>query len=198
MKQLSLRFAAVLALLVCASRLSADPIIFELDGGELLGTIDHATPANATNAAAQVNYLVSYYNVPTPNNTVLPDNDYTLFRPAGAPAMLASVTLATTFAGPNVGGVNPASINLGGFKYDYALFFQASDAWVYYIGNISPNDAIHWSGSASNPGLSHYYLFNRSEPTPTQHRVPDGGTTVLLVGAGLLLTAFAARRKKSA
>lgn len=183
-----------------SSQLSAAPVILGSD--ELLGTIFPATPASETNAKEQVRFLVNAYNLGTASGTNLGGNPadpqaetYTLYRPTAAPS-----TLALPVVGDKVdtGSANP-EIDLGGITYQYALFFQASHAWVYYIGNISGFNSIKWGGDTTTDpvpsnwngtGLSHYVLF---DGTPT--RVPDGAATLLLLGLGLSLTAAAYRRK---
>ncbi len=56
--------------------------------------------------------------------------------------------------------------------------------YVWYVGNLSglvdiPSDSSTWPGHG-HQGLSHWALFN-----PSTTHVPDGGVTVLLLGAGL-------------
>lgn len=210
MKPQFLRLTAAIALFAgaCLAPLSAATITLTVD--DLLGTIYPGTPANEANATAQVKFLVDAYNFPKAHGTVLGDNSadgqnevYTLYRPTDAPG-----TLAAPVSFGKVNTSNPV-VDLGGFNYEYILYFQASNAWVYYIGDIGGSNSINWGGNpltnpdASNENgskISHYVLFNgRPDVVIDPHNnVPDGGTTILLVGAGLLLTAVAARRKKSA
>ena len=154
---------------------------------------------------AQVNFFVEAYNNGTAEGTNLGDNPNDggpsevnwLYRPDNAPAMLALPA-----GGVKVETSDPV-VDLAGFTYQYILYKQNTSAWVYYIGDlVGPDISINWGGNpltdtdASNENgdeISHYVLFNKSG-TPTQNRVPDGGTTILLVGAGLLLARFTARR----
>jgi hypothetical protein len=209
MKPSTYKIAAVLALVACTcfARLSAAPIVLGAD--DLLGTVFKGTPADPVNALRQVNFLVTKYNLGIADGTALGDNpddpqteNYTLYRPDNAPASpLPGLALAV--AAPAVtpaNGLNPV-IDLGGFTYQYALFFQANKVWVYYIGDISGSNSIKWGGhpfqdsyagpSTNGTGLSHYYLFNPSEDV---RRVPDNGTAIALLGAGLLVVAIIRRR----
>lgn len=208
MKQPTLRFAAVLTLLVgaCVARLPAATIT--LDVSDLLGWVDPSNPNDAVTHTAQVKFFVDAYNLGTAEGTNLGDNPNDgnppevnwLYRPDSAP-----ISLATPLLGTKVETSNPV-VDLGGFTYEYILFKQNTSAWIYYIGDIAGTNSINWGGNPltspdkSNENgseISHYMLFNKNV-TPTQHRVPEGGTTVLLVGAGLLLTALTVRAKKSA
>lgn len=211
MKHQAYRTIAILALLAgaCAARLSAATITLTAD--DLLGTVFPGTPNSPENGVRQVSHLVTKYNEGLAAGTNLgnlaadPQNEtYTLYRPVGAPGTLAAPIAASA---ENMQGPSPL-VDLGGFMYQYLLISQASKTWIYYIGDIGGNNVINWGGNpltavdASNENgsaISHYLLFNKSTPPPTTHSVPDGGATVLLAGAGLFLTAFAARRtKKSA
>jgi len=177
-----------------SARLSATPIT--LGASELLGSIKPGTPANSANATAQVLFLVNAYNLGTPNATDLGDNpadpqqeDYILYRPTAAPNQLNN---NLSSAGQVVTS-NPV-VDLGGTTYQYILFFQASDAWVYYIGNIAGSNSITWGGdpystdsNVDGSQISHYELFNGTS-------VPDGGSTIAMLGGVLLGLAVIRRR----
>jgi hypothetical protein len=208
MKQSILRLT-IAALLASASVASLSAATITLNADDLLGWVSPSNPNTPENHTEQTNFFIEAYNLGTADGTNLGNNvddpqseTNWFYRPDGAPANLA----AAVISGTSVNTSNPV-VDLGGFTYQYILFKQNTDAWVYYIGDIAGTNSINWGGNpltnpdASNENgsqISHYVLFNKSAPTPTQHSVPDGGTTVLLVGAGLLLTAFAARQKKSA
>ena len=209
MKQHIPPLAAVCALFACACFGSLSAATITLNADDLLGTVSPSNPNNDLNHTAQVTFFVNAYNLGTADGTNLGDNAadsgaeiYTLYRPDGAPAVLA----APVISGSSVVTSNPV-VNLGGFTYQYILFKQNTDAWVYYIGDIAGSNSINWGGNpltdpdAPNEDgseISHYVLFNQSAPTPGQQNfIPDGGTTILLVGLGLLATAFSARRKKT-
>lgn len=217
MKYRCLRFAAIAAIVagVGLARLSA----VTLGVNDLLGTVVPGTPADGPNALEQVKFLVNAYNSTTPvypSGYNLGDNPldaplnpnpnqlevYTLYRPLGAPAVLPTPTTTGSLNSDN--GKSPV-VDLNGQAFTYILFFQANSAWIYYIGNIAGTEDINWGGdpiapqnNTSGKEISHYYLFNPVPGVPTHHNVPDGGTTVLLVGAGILLTGLTVRAKKSA
>lgn len=192
---------------VCLARLSAATITLTAD--DLLGTVFPGTPNSPENGLRQVTYLVTKYNLGLADGTNLgnyaddPQTEvYTLYRPDGAPTTLTAPVAASA---ANISGPSPL-VNLGNFTYEYILFSQASKTWIYYIGDIGANNIINWGGnpltdpdisSENGSQISHYLLFNQKTPTPTTHSVPDGGSTVLLIGAGILLAAFTARRKKT-
>lgn len=202
MNKLTNRFLAAfvaVALLASVSKLTAATIV--LGQNELLGTIFPGTPANANNATEQVRFLVSKYNLGIANNTVLGNNPadpqfevYTLYRPTMAPSTLTAPVHET-----KVNTSNPV-VNLNGMTYQYVLFFQASNAWVYYIGHISGFNSIRWGGDTTTSPvpsnwngsqISHYSLFNG---TPTT-RVPENSTTLVLVGLSLTVLGLVARRR---
>jgi hypothetical protein len=212
MKQPIHRLAAAVALFAAASVASLPAATIVLGANDLLGTVFPGTPNNETNGLGQVTFFVNAYNAGGLHGANLGDNpndpnnggveSNTLYRPVGAPALL----VAPVTSGLNVAGPSPV-VDLAGFSYEYILFSQASKTWIYYIGDISGADDIQWGGDpVANPApnvngsqISHYLLFNKTTtPRPRENPVPDGGTTVVLVGAGLLVTAFAARRKKVA
>jgi hypothetical protein len=167
---------------------------------QLLGIIVPGVPSNATNQAVMVNGLLEGwvsgatdklgFNDGAPSGTVLGNNPfdpqseaYTLkfsantFIPKPGP-------LATT-NNPNVSTNNP-TFNLGGFTYDWVAAKWGHDVAVYYIGNLDPWIEVTLSlggtgFSAQGHGLSNYTLFNGREVP-----VPDGGTTLTLLGCALL------------
>lgn len=210
MKTPALRLAAVLALFACSGMARLTAATITLDADDLLGTIFPGTPASETNSTEQVRFLVNAYNLGTADGTVLGNNPadpqpevYTLYRPDGAPS-----TFAAPVSAGKVDTSNPV-VDLNGWTYQFILFFQASNAWVYYIGDIAGSNSINWGGNPLGPKtgsldgsqISHYVLFNGVQPPPPPPpppAVPDGGTTVLLVGLGLLVTVLTSRRKKSA
>lgn len=179
--------------LIAVTRVSASTIT--LTANELLGTITPGTPASENNATEQVRFLVAAYNTGTSSGTYLGDNladsrpeVYTLYRPVAAPTVLSA---------PDSEGKIESSdpvISLGGYSYQYVLYFQANSAWVYYIGNIAGSNSINWGGNpVANPAsnengsqISHYVLFNQGPSTS----VPDTGSTAWLIGLGFVLLGF--------
>lgn len=79
-------------------------------------------------------------------------------------------------------------IDLGNYKYDWVLAKWGKDVEVYYIADLTGTiELTRVNFEDKGHGLSHYTLFNRTA-------VPEAGTTLALLGLGLLgLWSFARR-----
>ena len=64
---------------------------------------------------------------------------------------------------------------------------------MWYVGGLTGTESISLFGSGRQSGLSHVYVFN-SDP----NQVPDGGTTVSLLGAAPMGLAFLRARLQKA
>ena len=118
------------------------------------------------------------------NNPLDPQSEAYTLKFSATTVIPKPAPLATT-NNPNVSTNNP-TFNLGGFSYDWVAAKWGHDVAVYYIGNLAPWTEVTLSlggtgFSAQGHGLSNYTLFNGREVP-----VPDGGTTLTLLGCALL------------
>ena len=155
------------ATILCA--LTAGAI--SVPSNHLLGTIDPATPADPLNEAGMVNFLGTILgdNPGDPNDEV-----YTLLQTAGVipnPAPLAT-------GGTQVEDSRVINLGSGGL-FTWVIAKYGTAGQVYYIGDLSDTIVLPRRGLNGN-GISHYTLFG-----PPGTGVPDGGTTVLLLGWAL-------------
>lgn len=166
---------------------------------DLLGTIVPGTPANPANETEMVRFLAASLNAAVgPVNsypgagTALGDNPndsspevYTMWRPS---------SLAGSAPLPGAEGVQTVTgnvdIDLGAFQYDYILAKFGQDASVFYIRNYAGELTIPNLTGNTN-GLSGYLLVNGR---PRDFRVPDSGSTLIILGLSLSLLAIARRR----
>lgn len=153
---------------------------------DLLGTISPSSPNSDVNHTVQVNFLVNAYNNGVAEGTNLGDNpldpkteQYVLYRPDGAPLNLATAVLTSKKDTSN------SLINLNGMTYEYVLYKQAKNAWVYYIGDLPGDATIKWGAGST---ISHWSLFNGRPytPPPPPVHVPEAGGVVALLGLSLL------------
>jgi hypothetical protein len=190
--------AGVVVLVSFFNPAHAIPILVGAD--RVLGIVSPSEPANPNNEQIMVNGLlegwgsVFGYNDGAASGTVLGDNPtdsqdeiYTLkfTNPTQIPAP-PNAPLVRDNDWYKVETSNPI-IDLGGFRYDWVLAKWGKNAEVYYIGDLT--GVIELSRvNLSKGGLSHYTLFNRTA-------VPDAGSTVTLLGLGLLGLGWWARRR---
>ena len=192
-KIVALSFAVALMAPLSASALT-------IGADELLGIIVPGVPSSAANQMVMVNGLLTGwgsgatekfgFNDGALSGTVLGNNPldpqseaYSLKFSANT-VIPQPAPLATT-NNPNL-STNDPTFNLGGFTYDWVAAKWGNDVAVYYIGNLAPGTDVTLSlggtgFSAQGHGLSNYTLFNGREVP-----VPDGGTTLTLLGCALL------------
>jgi hypothetical protein len=108
-------------------------------------------------------------------------------------------TSNTEYAGTLAGGLQNANTNLSGYDWGFAKYDGQNAGYVlFYLGGalastiIPNNPADLWTTNPNQFALSHVTLFGSA------NRVPDGGTTAILLGAALAGMALVARRKRTA
>jgi hypothetical protein len=147
----------------------------------LVGTVTPGDPANPANVAPYINFMIG-----------LATGHSGTFHDPNPPHATQSVTRSSnTFPSlPNAlvpGAVSGTgtTINLGAggvFSYLFAKYDGQRDiSQVWYVGNLSGIVTIPLDGPLGH-GLSGWILFG---PGGTPPSVPDGGTTVMLLGAAL-------------
>jgi hypothetical protein len=143
-------------------------------------------PAGGSSPADQMNYL---------NTTVLPQynaaNDPDLTSPAIATGGNLDVQVP--------GGGSSLSVNVTSFEY---LKIKWGNFWQYYAftgnesGSLTFNQPLG-PGGVTTGGASHYDLWHSQASPPGDVPpvgVPDGGTTIAMLGLGLSLLAFMRRK----
>ena len=144
-----------------------------------VGWYDRASKANKpTDVTAAANFLVDYYNGQTVVNTF----------------SQVSFTLA-----PTAFGVLPGDLAYGykdetgpfdsidTTKYEYVLGKYGNNAYLFYIADLT--GFVQLPGKLGGKGLSHQVAFDSD-----RINVPDGGTTVALLGLAFVGLEIARRR----
>jgi hypothetical protein len=165
---------ALLSAALCAAMLAFSPkaaTALTFDDAHVVGTITPAAPVNPPVVSAYINYMI----------TLAPGDSGTFYNPHAQTITRSNNTFASL---PNAllpGAVTGFSttINLGAGVYSYlfAKYGAQNDvSQVWYVGNLSGIVTIPALGPRGN-ALTLWKLF------PGQ--VPDGGATVMLLGAAL-------------
>ena len=151
-----------------------------------LGTAVPGTPANVDNETGFLSQLITMYNAGVPTSPFNNGNNiFTLAVGSAVPAPnLPTVANADNQgqvlphgSGPSTGLV--IDLSLLSFKPTYAMVKWGQDSEFYYIGGLTGQ--ITLNNDINQNGESHYDLWTAGGST----QVPDGGTTVLLLGAAL-------------
>jgi hypothetical protein len=176
-----------------AMQANAVPLNLTIGDPYYIGTVDPATPADASAEVGFINYLLGMatgatadVHVPGP-----PSRDYDYSR-VGSTLNTAGLPTATTVGGTKDSTSPPTVIDITGWSYVFAKY--ASGAAVWYVGGLTGEIQIPATQSINNNsgiGLSHWSLYN---PGTTIRRVPEPMTMGLL-GLGLLGLGLARRRR---
>jgi hypothetical protein len=180
MKPLITRFG----LLAIAACLALSPQLKALTIGDshYIGHVDDGIPSNPSNEATYINTLkgLAPGATATPIGTETYDRVGSTLSTAGFPTA-TDVGSVSDNSGNNVVDVTGYTYLLG--KYDAGN----AGSYVWYVGDLTGLQTI--PATAGQYGLSHWALFN-----PRGGGVPDGGTTVTLLGLAIAALAFAKRR----
>jgi len=154
-----------------------DPVTLTGDT-HVVGTVSPAAPADAASRATYINFLITLgTNTSATHDFGQPLGTQNFYRTTNTFGSLPQASAANTASGTTT------TINLntlGTFTYLFAKYDGQNDNSV--VWNISGLTGI-LTIPANGPlgyGLSGWILFN-----PTGTSVPDGGTTVMLLGAAL-------------
>ena len=177
-------FMALVAIVTLAGSPIASAISLTLEDSYYLGSVAPGTPADDDHEAAFINYLAgmtpgsSESDVevipgapPDDNNFARSDNDF-------------GVLPLAVFDFKNDAGT-PLSFDLtGSTMYVLAKYGQGSAVWFVngYVGEVTVLTTFN------GKGLSHTSFFGGTTS------VPDTGATLALLGAGLLMVSWLARR----
>jgi len=142
----------------------------------VVGTVTPVNPADATSRANYINFMIGL--TPGTSGTFNnPPHTQTITRSSNLFASLPNALVPGSVSGTST------TINLGAgvFSYLFAKYDGGNDiSQVWYVGNLSGIITIPQLGPLGH-GLSGWVLFGPGG-TPS---VPDGGTTVMLLGAAL-------------
>jgi hypothetical protein len=173
---------AILCTAVCAAMLAFthNASALTIGDGQTLGYVFYGIPSGDVDRTLYVNDLVNFYNSGCASGTDCGTlNGQTYHMVNGSPTFGA--TLGPAVFGENGLGTQ-TSINLGGggvFQYLFAKYDGPNQgSVVWFVGNLTGTITIpdNWNGY----GLSGWTLF-----TGPGGSIPDGGTTVMLLGAAL-------------
>ena len=175
------------ALIICLGMLPLTSNAILLDLSNALGRVVDGVAANATADEAMVNAIIarangvaSTYDVAGKTYTVLND-----------PAPLLP-SFASFVSGGAVGGDNQVNLGLGGYEY-LSIKYDGAQGSLLIWDIASLTGIVDVLGTDLGKGANNYNLFNASR-TPTG--VPDGGMTVMLLGAGLSVLGIGRRLVK--
>lgn len=176
-----------ISLCLVALGLAVSAQAISITDSSLLGTWDPASKYNnPSDSETATNYLVNWENGGTNPNTIV-GIEATFALGAGFAGMLPEATFVDKDDNAD-DGFGPIDSSL----YSYVLAKYGNVAYVYYLGDLAPGEYtldLKYGGPTGN-GLSHVSWF--SAPGTS---VPDGGTTALLLGLGLVGMSFIARRR---
>jgi len=168
---------ALLCTAVCATMFAFSPNTkaLTIGDGQTLGYVFFGIPSGDQDRTDYTNHLISMYNNGITDDVAL---GQTFHIVNGAPAFGASLPGAVFAQDGTV-----TSIDLGSQAGVYIYLFAKYDgpnqgSVVWYVGNLTGTITIpaDWNGY----GLSGWTLFNG-----VGGPVPDGGTTVMLLGTAL-------------
>jgi hypothetical protein len=190
--------AATVVLGLCTLSAQANTVSIEDYG---IGTIVPGTPADPNTELGFVQTAVSVWNGNTAAGTYN-GNTFALLNGGMVPTPLTAPTIAPANDFNFNGTGNSAVISLGTGGYDYLLTRWGGGDILYYVGGLSgditvENDLI--APGSSLTGLSHFALFgdeNNPNPpgNPNPPSVPDGGSTLALLGPVLLAFGYLGRK----
>jgi hypothetical protein len=148
---------------------------------DALGRVQNGVAADAPTDVAMVNSIVDRANGSATSSFDIAGKTYTtagFFNPANT---LPYSTFVSTSA---VGGDNIVDVGVGGFTYLTVKYDGANGSeLVFYIAGLTGGITV--PGSDLDFGANQYSLFNAVGGPGTPPGVPDGGTSVVLLGLAL-------------
>jgi hypothetical protein len=175
---------------LCMVGLSCQLSALSFSDAYSIGLVETGEPASPLDEVGYINTLIAQALNSGP--TTIAGHDYT--RTGNDFGALPTAVVA----GANAGQTGNTGIDVTGFTYLLGKYDGPNGGdYVWYVGNLSgtvdiPADSAPWAVNrpGNGYGLSHWSLYN-----PSGDRVPDAGTTLMLLGsafAGLSLV----RRKR--
>lgn len=186
MKTNIIRLAGIFAVALLLS-VSARAVTLTFGDAYSLGSI---TPGNPDSDTAQLAVLNQLIDLAGGNDQVAGDYTYDRtfnFQPGTALANATDVGAADRVDSPAI------TIDVGdGFLYIVAKYgngipgVEKNGFYAWYVAGLTGEITV------PEHALSHISAYNPGEPG---NNVPDGGTTAVLLGVGLVGLSFAARRR---
>jgi hypothetical protein len=171
---------AILCTAVCAAMLAFthNASALTIGDGQTIGYVYYGIPSGDVDRQTYVNDLVGFYNSGCASGADCGTANGQLYHMVnGAPTF--GVTLPTAIWAMNGTGTSVALGVIGTYNYLFAKYDGPNQgSVVWYVGNLFGTITIpsQWNGY----GLSGWTLFG-----PGGAGAPDGGTTVMLLGAAL-------------
>lgn len=180
MKLKQLITSSILGVALLALIPSAKAVTFDFSSPYYLGYETPGHPANATDVAGYINNLITL----SLNTTATIGTDF-YSRSGNAPGPLGQAVPNTDF------GLSPATVTLDGSLTYLSAHYGNGEQVIWYVLGLSGTYNIMQEGGANGNGLSGVLGFTKTTTT-----VPDGGTTIMLLGAAMSGLGMVARRLK--
>ena len=171
---------ALFSAALCAFMLAFTPNAKALEFSDAVGTVTPGAPASEVQEASYINFMIGLGLGETDTfdgQTITRSNNVFANLPT------ATATGAVRVNDPPAGGDGLVHIDLGAvgtYSYLYAKYDGQNDlTQVWYVGDLGGEITIPFNGPEGH-GISHYTLF-----VGPGGQVPDGGTTVMLLGTAL-------------
>lgn len=185
----------LLIAMACVVGLAYQTCALELSYGDeyYVGMIDPGAPSNASDEAGYINNLITLE--PGAVAVEIPEGSDRWYNRVGSDLDAAFPQAVTEGANqgipPSFGESDPDfSEPISATGYDYVLGKYGNQSLVWYIGGGQDSVSLpsSWNATAGGGGLSHISLYNSGTG------VPDGGTTALLLGLGMMGLGYLSRR----
>ena len=179
----------LIAIAACGAMLAFSPNAKALafDDTHVVGTVTPGAPANPASVADYINFMITLGLGQTEvHDFGQPEGEQTISRSNNVFASLptASATGAVSGTGTTI------NLGTGGFTYLFAKYDGQNDlSFVWNVADLTGIITIPALGPLGH-GLSGWVLFGGG------NSVPDGGTTVMLLGAALGALGMARRYLK--
>ncbi len=171
--------AAVCAVMLAFSHNASADASLTFTDTHVVGTVSPAAPASASDVADYINFMITLAapTGPTTHDFGGAEGTQTISRSSNLFGSLPTADGATAVSGT---GTSINLTSLGTFTYLFAKYDGQNDSSVVWnISGLTGILTIPGFGPGGY-GLSGWILFNQTAPG-----VPDGGTTVMLLGAAL-------------
>jgi hypothetical protein len=184
-KKLALLSAAVCAVMLAFSH-NASAVTLDINASVAL--LNYPEAASDADKTALVNHLIGQ-NPGSIDHVTIGGNTYSVFRTSAGVGPEPTVVFGLNGTGTTIPA---ATIGSGVYSYlwaTYTLLSGNSEGVVWYIGNLS--------GDITIPIPNFFVLTGWTLFTAGGQGVPDGGTTVMLLGAALGALGMARRFLKA-
>ena len=163
-----------------------------------LGTVVPGTPASPGSEQRFLSGLIAAYNAGTRGSWAVPgapgggSYTYTLNPGSVLTGVMPLPTLNGSYLLGNMSGMSASTsvtISLAGVTSDYITIKWGQDFEAYYVRGLT--GSVTMNNDVNRNGISGYTYWNGGQ-------VPDGGTTLVLLGLGLGSLCCVARMQKFA